>query len=76
MHALARKQNKWKKLSCLFQIDSIDLKQYITRLSQFVGESITKKKEKNEENSISTTTIDDDVSNNDVSDNDFDYDST
>ncbi len=39
-----KKTKQLKNLSRLFQLGAIDLKQYITNLSSFVGESATKKK--------------------------------
>jgi hypothetical protein len=53
-------KKQMKNLSRLFDIGSIDLKQYITHLSRFVGESAAKNKKKKDDNLNATTAIDDD----------------
>jgi hypothetical protein len=73
-----KKTKQTKNLSRLFQIGSINLKQYITHLSHFVGESTTTttRKKKNEDDPNPTTPIndadddedDDDINNVDNSD--------
>ncbi|CAF0928726.1 unnamed protein product [Rotaria sordida] len=62
---LRKKTKQLKNLSRLFQLGAIDLKQYITNLSSFVGEPATKQKKKN--NHINnTTTVNNAIDDNDI----------
>ena len=55
-----KKTKQMKNISRLFQIGKINLNQYITNLSKFVGESaVTKKKKSNGDNDDSSIALND-----------------